>query len=70
MEQEEVELCECASCGAEVDPHADRYFALSDQDVLCFECAIDLGGEYDESEDRWLVAPNLDFLADERRPHA
>ncbi len=65
-----MELCECASCGAEVDPHVDRYFALSDQDVLCFECAIDLGGQYDESEDRWLVAPNLDLSADEPRPHA
>ena len=70
MDQEEAELSECASCGADIDVHADRYFALSDQEVLCFECAIDLGGQYDESRDQWLVVPDVGFFVDEPRAHA
>jgi hypothetical protein len=70
MEQEELELCECANCGADVDLQGERYFAFSSQDVLCFECAIELGGQYDEMDDLWLVAPDVAVFADERRPHA
>ena len=70
MELEELELCQCAECGADVDVHADRYFVFSDEGVLCFECAISRGGQYDEDNDVWLVPPDVSTFTDERRPHA
>ncbi len=72
MDQEELDLCQCAVCGAGINVVADRYFALSDTDesILCFECAIERGGQYDENDDAWLVSPDVSSLPDERRPHA
>jgi hypothetical protein len=69
MEQEETELSECAECGMEIDLHRDRYFAFSDQGFLCFECAIERGGAYDEHDDSWAVCPDVSSFADDRRPH-
>ena len=69
MEQEEMDLCQCAQCGADIDLGDDRFFAFSNQDVLCFECALEHGGQYDERRDSWLVSPDVSSFSDERRPH-
>jgi hypothetical protein len=69
MHREEwSELGECVVCGEAVSLTTDRAYALADRDCLCFRCATERGGVYDEKEDRWKVAPNSGDLPDERRP--
>ena len=69
--QEEEWLLEtnCMICGVELDPAADRAFLFGETGVLCFDCAIERGGEYDSEQDRWVKAPDVGDLPDERRPH-
>ncbi len=69
MEQEEIELSECAGCGVEIDLHRDRYFAFSDEGFLCFECAIERGGTYDERNDSWAISPDVSSFAHDLQPH-
>lgn len=57
---EAVEYEVCASCGTEVRS-AERAFAF-EESVLCYECAVKRGGAYDETHDRWEVAPSLEGL--------
>ncbi len=53
--------CEvCASCGTDVRS-AERAFAFEGS-VLCWECAMKRGGEYDELHDRWTKAPDVSDL--------
>ncbi len=68
-EQELLELCECEECGASVDLNAGAAFVLEDERVLCFDCALRRGGQYDGRHGSWLVLPDLSGLTDERRPH-
>jgi hypothetical protein len=65
---ENEELTECCECGAEVVPAIDSAYVL-DGAVLCFDCAVRRGGDYDAEEERWTVAPRVSDLPDERRPH-
>jgi len=67
--QEFRELTDCCDCGAVIEAEAERPFTVSDDEVLCFECAVRRGGVYDAAEDRWTVAPDVADLPDERRPH-
>ncbi len=60
----------CAACGADLWPDVDRAFPASPDTFLCFECAERRGGVYDADEDRWVVAPDVMGVSDERRPHA
>lgn len=60
----------CLGCGADIYGDDDRSFAFGPDAYLCFQCAVDRGGVYDEEEDRWLAEPNVESLPDERRPHA
>lgn len=63
MHRSEAEdLVECLQCGAEVALGADRVFAVTDDDALCFECAIARGGIYEEHHDVWTKAPDLSGL--------
>ncbi|MBX3189205.1 MAG: hypothetical protein KF819_19435 [Labilithrix sp.] len=64
-----IEPTACFDCGAELWPDIDRAFASGPDVVLCFACAERRGGVYDADEDRWLVAPDMSGIADERRPH-
>jgi hypothetical protein len=57
----------CNDCGAEIWPDVDRAFSCSAETFLCFACAERRGGVYDASNDRWLVAPSIVGLFDERR---
>jgi hypothetical protein len=68
-EQESNELSKCLDCGALIAPGSDRAFAISDDDFLCFDCAVRRGGVYDGDRDDWSVAPGLADEPDERRPH-
>ncbi len=58
----------CASCGAEVQIARDRGYALDAERVLCFPCAVQRGGSYDEHRDLWVEAPDLANLARDRKP--
>jgi hypothetical protein len=59
----------CIECGAVMWPDVDRPFATGPDTYLCFECAERRGGVYEPDEDRWIVAPDVSGLPDERRPH-
>jgi hypothetical protein len=70
MEQEELlEMRECEECGASVDMETGRAFLLDEEHVLCFDCAVRRGGQYDPLHDAWRVGPDVSGLPDERRPH-
>lgn len=55
----------CAQCGARVAPAAERGFKSGVSVVLCWQCAIERGGQYDEERDEWIVKPHLEDLPDE-----
>lgn len=60
----------CASCGAQIaesEEEDERVFALDDDSVVCFACALERGGEWDEAEHRWARPPLVDDLL--RRDH-
>jgi hypothetical protein len=59
----------CIDCGASIEPEVDRSFACGPDVYLCFTCAEGRGGIYDEGEDRWVRAPDVAELPDERRAH-
>ncbi len=51
----------CISCGTTVSPE-DRVYAIKDDVVLCFDCAVARSGAYDEQKDRWTESPSLEGL--------
>ena len=53
----------CWGCGAEVSEGADRVFTFGPDGILCFACASERGGVYDERHDHWDEAPNVGGLA-------
>jgi hypothetical protein len=62
MHQTETqELLVCRACGAEVSL-LDRTYVLGDNDALCFSCATERGGVYDERYDQWERAPSVTDL--------
>ena len=67
--QEFTELTDCCECGAAIAADTDRTFVVSDDEVLCFDCAVRRGGAYDSLKERWTVPPNVAGLPDERRAH-
>jgi hypothetical protein len=63
MHREEVdELARCVECDSEVAP-TDRIFAIGDQSLLCYSCAVRRGGVYDERYDRWATEPVLEAMS-------
>lgn len=60
----------CLDCGALVSAVVNRVFAVGCDDVICMECAERRGGEYDEEQDRWKVAPQVDDLLESVESHA
>jgi recombinational DNA repair protein (RecF pathway) len=59
---EQETLATCADCGAELDPASERGFSFGSRGVLCAECSLRRGGEYDSATDRWVRSPALDGL--------
>ena len=62
-EQEAEALDRCDECGALVDVSVGRSFAFGEDGLICWQCAERRGGEFDESEDRWVTVPDLSGLA-------
>jgi hypothetical protein len=57
---EDRELVSCALCGAEIRPATDRAYQITSRSVLCFDCALERGGRYDEVRDVWSTLPRAD----------
>jgi recombinational DNA repair protein (RecF pathway) len=68
--EELLQEATCVSCGETVSPGLGRAFLISDDDFLCFECAEERGGRWDERRDAWVEAPDLRDLMDAHRAHA
>ena len=67
MDIEEAEdLTECWDCGTPVST-ADAIYAFGEQGLLCHRCALRRGGTYDAKQERWVGAPDVADLPDERR---
>lgn len=60
----------CLGCGAQVSSVVNRLFPVGCDDVICMECALRRGGEYDEERDQWKVAPQVDDLLEAVESHA
>ncbi len=60
----------CADCGLDTGLDDSRAFEVTDDEVLCWACALRRGGVFDAEQERWTVPPDLADLPDERRPHA
>ena len=59
----DTEQLSCIDCGTTLDAEeavAERVFALTPEIVLCNACALRRGGVYDDSEDKWKIAPRLE----------
>ena len=66
MHRSELERMEtCAACGRTVTEGVDRGYDFGTRGVLCWECAMERGGAYDESGDRWTQAPRVADLAED-----
>lgn len=60
MEEQELERYECADCGELVSDEAPHFELGGETElVLCFECAVRRGGQYDASRDEWVKFPDL-----------
>lgn len=53
----------CARCGARIWPERERGYRFGEQQALCWECALALGGRYDGERERWVQTPNITGLA-------
>ena len=51
----------CAVC-EEPTSVAERAFPFGEETLLCFRCALDRGGLYDETLDRWVRPPKVEDL--------
>ncbi len=57
---EQEEFVDCAACGATIDPGSDRVFALgAEEDFLCWECAAQHGGTWEDVLQLWSTDPDL-----------
>lgn len=70
---EDLEQLTCIECGTTIaveDAATERVFALTPEVILCHSCALRRGGVYDDADDKWKIAPNLEDVATEQRvPH-
>lgn len=67
---EDLDHLTCIDCGTTIDiadATPDRTFALTPEVVLCNACAIRRGGVYDDTDDKWKIAPRLEGLSIEER---
>jgi hypothetical protein len=49
----------CVTCGRDVAMGTDRTYVVTDDEVLCFDCAVRLGGSWDEITGTWLQVPDV-----------
>jgi hypothetical protein len=70
MHREENELTGvCVVCGEPTDVTTERAFGYGEDGLVCWACAIDRGGVYDEDRQAWVKPPDLAGLPDASRPH-
>jgi len=48
----------CVICGRDVVAGTDRAYVVSDEEVVCNECAVRLGGAWDEITNTWSKPPD------------
>jgi hypothetical protein len=66
MHREEYdEVVRCAGCGAEVQGSRDRCFAFGEDSLLCWDCAIARGGEYEPEIETWVRPPDMTGLLEQ-----
>jgi hypothetical protein len=63
---ESDERLACAACGSLIEP-ADRTYPFGAEGVICFPCAIQRGGTYDDGNDRWTRNPDVSDVAEPER---
>lgn len=56
------EIVECADCGTPIDVALERGYRGAGDWALCLTCALKRGGQFDENEDSWTVAPDVTGL--------
>jgi len=49
----------CAVCGTFTFGEQDRAYVIDVDDAVCYACAAELGGVYDEEQARWVEPPKL-----------
>ena len=59
-------ILECVDCRGAIDRAPGRGYRHAGDWGLCFACALERGGQYDENEDCWLVPPDIDSLLVDR----
>lgn len=60
MHRSETEtLAPCVDCGVETAPSVERGFFVASDLVLCFDCARQRGGRWDEELARWSIEPDI-----------
>lgn len=60
---ETYDLVRCANCEEEVSADDHRAYLFGAGAALCYECALERGGRYDEGRDDWTRAPDLSAFA-------
>ncbi len=69
MHREELEEeVVCASCGTLFSIAEERGFGFGEDLALCFDCATQRGGVYDEETDRWTTEPNVADILQKNPP--
>ena len=71
MDIEEAEpIGVCVACGKSIAASTARAFAYGEGDLLCWSCALERGGVFDDEREDWVRAPDLGGLPDMRAPGA
>jgi hypothetical protein len=52
-----LEVTRCMLCASLVKPGAAPVYALDEDAVLCFHCAVQRGGTYDDARRTWVALP-------------
>lgn len=67
MQGEELDnVGECADCRVLLAYDRTPHFDFGEAGVLCFECAMRRGGQYDGLKDTWTIPPDVTGLAEAR----
>jgi hypothetical protein len=62
---EDREFVACAVCATAVPPGVG--YGVTEETVLCPDCAMERGGSFDAGTDRWVRAPRVDDLVEPER---
>ncbi len=60
---ERENLVTCVACGSETAGSLERGFSIGADSVLCYECAKQRGGRWDEERAIWTREPDVAGLA-------